>query len=52
MGSFPGWGAKIPYTTEQLSLGAATTEPTHCGAHAVTKIPCTATKIQYNQKIF
>ena len=28
MGSIPGWGTKIPYATEQLSLCSMTTETT------------------------
>ena len=32
--SIPGWGTKIPHATGQLSLRAATTEPTHSGARA------------------
>ena len=31
-GSIPGRGTKIPHATGQLSLHAATTEPTHLGA--------------------
>ena len=33
MGSIPGQGTKIPHVTEQLSLCAATTEPTCSGVH-------------------
>ena len=29
VGSIPGWGTKIPHALEQLSLCAATPEPTH-----------------------
>ena len=33
-GSIPGWGTKTPHAAGQLSPRAATTEPTHSGAHA------------------
>ena len=32
-GSIPGWGTKSPHSEGQLSPHAATTEPTHSGAH-------------------
>ena len=32
-GSTPGQGSRIPHATRQLSPRAATTEPTHSGAH-------------------
>lgn len=44
MGSIPGWGTKIPYNTEQLSLNSATTEPRSYDAHDETKIPHAAAK--------
>ena len=31
-GSIPGWGDKIPYAAEQLSLCTTTPEPVHSGA--------------------
>ena len=31
MGYVPGWGTKIPHTTEQLSPLTITTEPAHSG---------------------
>ena len=44
VGSIPGWGTKIPHSTEQLSLNSATTVPRSYGAHDETKIPQAATK--------
>ena len=44
-GSIPGWGSKIPYASEQLSLSATTTETTCSEAHIPElENPCTTTK--------
>ena len=44
-GPIPGWGTKIPHTTEQLSLSTATTKPEHPGAC----MPQTRASVQRNE---
>ena len=44
-GLIPDWGSKIPYASEQLSLSAASTEPTCLKAHTPElENLCTTTK--------
>ena len=51
-GLTPGWGTKIPHTSEQLSLCATTRGFMHCNGkipHEAVKTPHSATKTRYCQ---